>query len=76
MAVTEFPRDTRGIGIPVLRPAIGLAHQIVLTSTTNRNSVAFNTATKIISIYCPVDMHIEIGTVYHPQHLICPVRLN
>ena len=62
MSVTELPRDTRGFGIPVLRPAIAGAQTVAVTNTTNRNSTAFKADTKIISIYSTQDVHIEIGT--------------
>ena len=63
MAVTELPRDIRGLTISALRPMIGGAHQIAITNTTAINSVAFNDATRIIGIWSTQDCHIEIATV-------------
>ena len=48
---TLLPTDVNDNPIPAIRFKDGAAHNITSSLTSARNSTAFNTETKIISIY-------------------------
>lgn len=60
--MAQLPKDADGTSIPAVRLKQDGAHTIAATGTTARNAVAFNAATKIISIYATDDVWLRFGT--------------
>lgn len=58
---TLLPKDSNNETIPALRLKNGGAHQITVTSASNRNATAFSDSTRIISLYSTVPAYIAFG---------------
>lgn len=61
--MTLQPLDSNNNPIPALRLKNGGAHSIAATTSTARNSTAFNGSTEIVSIYTDVPVYIKMGDV-------------
>ena len=59
--MTTLPRDTDNNPIPALGLRSGGGHQINATSSSNRNAVAFNEDTRVISIYATDAIRVNFG---------------
>jgi hypothetical protein len=59
---TLFPVDNNNAPIPVLSLLTGGSHSIAVTATSARNSVAFNSETRVIGVYATVPMFIRLGS--------------
>ena len=58
---TSLPIDSQGNAIPALRPRPGAAHEIAVTSTSARNTIAFADDTQIISVFASVPCKVALG---------------
>ena len=58
---TLLPQDANDHPIPALRLKDGAAHTVPATATSARNTVAFDDATRIISIYTDVPVFLKFG---------------
>lgn len=58
---TYMPRDAHGHPIPAVRLKSGGAHSISATNSSARNSVAFATGTRIVSVYASGPVYINFG---------------
>lgn len=58
---TLLPQDNDNNPIPAMRFKEDKAHKIAVTGTSARNAVAFDTETRIISLYSDVDIFIRFG---------------
>jgi len=58
---TKLPVDVNDNPIPALRLKDSGAHSISITATSARNSTAFDTDTRIISIYSTTDVYLNFG---------------
>jgi hypothetical protein len=58
---TLLPTDANNFPIPALRLRTGASHTIAVTATSARNSVAFNAATRVISLCATVPMFVRLG---------------
>jgi hypothetical protein len=59
---TLLPRDADNNPIPALRlRASGGAHTISATATTARNSTAFSSETKVVSLYATGPVYVRFG---------------
>lgn len=58
---TLLPKDADNNAIPALRMRDGGAHNVSVTATSARNTIALNTETKIISLYATADMFVKFG---------------
>lgn len=61
MPPNTMPRNTGGAHTQVLRPLASGAHEIAISGATNRNSVAFNTDTRVIEIFSKTDCRFQTG---------------
>lgn len=59
--MTSLPMDSNNHPIPALKLKDSGAHTISASATSARNSTAFSTSTKIISIYADVPVYIKPG---------------
>lgn len=59
--MSSLPLDTNNNPIPTLRLKSGGAHQIAVSSVSNRNSSQFGEDTRVISIYSDVGVYIKMG---------------
>ena len=58
---TLLPKDQDNNPIPVLKMRDGGAHQIAATSTSTKNTTAFDTGTRVISLYATGPVYIKFG---------------
>lgn len=58
---TILPTDENNNPIPALRLRDGSAHKITVTATSSRNGVAFNTGTRVISLYATAPIYVRCG---------------
>lgn len=58
---TILPQDTNDNPIPALRLKNGGAHTISATSSSVRNTTAFDDDTRVISIYAAVPVYVAFG---------------
>ena len=58
---TRLPTDTNDVAIPALRLNPGAAHSITANTSSNRNSVAFDSGTRVISLYATEDVFVNFG---------------
>lgn len=58
---TRLPKDDDGNAIPAMRPS-GAAHSIAVTGTAAENATAFNSETRVISLYSTTDLFYKLGT--------------
>ena len=58
---TFLPQDSNDNPIPALRFKSGGAHSISATASSTRNSTAFATDTKIVSLYADVAVYVCFG---------------
>lgn len=58
---TLLPRDSNDIAIPALRFRDQAAHKITVTSSSARNSTAFNAETRVISLYATGPVFVRFG---------------
>lgn len=58
---TFLPQDSNQNPIPALRLKNGAAHSISVTSTSARNSTAFDADTRVISVYATVPVYLKFG---------------
>ncbi len=58
---TLLPIDSDNNPIPALRLKNNGAHSINVSATSARNSVAFDTNTKIVSLYATVPVYLALG---------------
>ena len=61
MTVTVLPRDVDDRVIPALRLRPGAAQTVAVTSASARPATAFNTETRVISLYATVPMFVRLG---------------
>lgn len=62
MARTSAPKDADGVALQALRPLLTAgSHQIIVTSTTARNSIAFGSASSALSLWALQDMFVRFG---------------
>ncbi len=59
--MTAQPLDNNNNPIPALRLKSAGAHSIAATATSARNSAAFASSTKIVSVYASVPVYIKMG---------------
>lgn len=60
---TFLPQDSNENPIPALRLKASGAHNIAASGSSARNSVAFNSNTRVISIYADVPVYLKFGGV-------------
>lgn len=58
---TLLPRDSDNNPIPAMRLRSGGAHSINSSTTTARNSTAFNAATRVVSLYATAAVYVKFG---------------
>lgn len=58
---TLMPKDSDNNSIPALRLKNNGAHSINVSSTSARNSTAFGTDTRVISLYATVPVYLKLG---------------
>lgn len=58
---TLMPVDANDLPLPVLRLRAGSAHHIAVTATSVRNTTAFNTDTRVLSLYATTPMYVRFG---------------
>jgi hypothetical protein len=58
---TILPRDAENVPMPALRLKDGGAHSVSVTSTSARNTVAFDSDTKIVSLYATGPVYLKFG---------------
>ncbi len=58
---TLLPTDADNNPIPALRLKSGAAHSIAATTTSARNTTAFNAATKVVSLYATAPVYVRFG---------------
>lgn len=58
---TFLPHDSNDNPIPALRLKEGGAHSIAATGASARNSTAFNSETKVVSLYSAVPVYVKFG---------------
>jgi len=59
---TLLPKDADSNPIPVMRLKSGGAHSLSATALSARNSVAFDAATKVVSLYATGPVYVKFGT--------------
>lgn len=60
--MTILPLDSNNNPIPALRlKASGGAHAITVSGVSARNSVAFSSTTRVISLYATTDVYVRLG---------------
>lgn len=59
---TLLPRDSENNIIPTIRLKASGAHSIAASTTSARNSTAFNIDTRVISLYATVPVFVKFGT--------------
>ena len=58
---TLLPKDADDNIIPALRLKSGGAHSISATGSSARNSIAFNSDTKVVSVYATAPVYLKFG---------------
>lgn len=58
---STMPLDANGASVQVLRLRANGGHTLAVTTTSSRNLVAFNSATRVVEIEADVDMWIAQG---------------
>lgn len=58
---TILPKDDDNNPIPALRLKDGASHRITASAVTNKNNNAFNSKTKVVSLYASEDIYLEFG---------------
>lgn len=58
---TLLPKDADNNIIPALRLKSGGAHTLAASATSARNSVAFNTQTRVVSVYATGPVYLKFG---------------
>jgi hypothetical protein len=58
---TLLPKDADNNPIPALRLRDNAAHTLSISAVSARNSVPFNTGTKVVGVYATVPVFIEFG---------------
>lgn len=58
---TILPTDENNHPIPALRLRESGAHKITVTGTSARNTTAFNTGTRVISLYATGAVYVKLG---------------
>lgn len=61
MTVTLLPRDADDRAIPALRLRPNAAHTLTVAGTSVRNPTAFNSETRVISVYATVPVFVRFG---------------
>lgn len=59
--MTTLPRDSDNTPIPALRLSPDGAHKIAATSSSARNTTAFNNTTRVVGLYATGDVYIKFG---------------
>lgn len=59
---TFLPQDSENNPIPALRLKDSGAHKVTVTGTSAANSTAFDSDTRIISLYATEDIFVKLGT--------------
>ncbi len=59
--MTTLPRDSDNTPIPALRLNPNGAHQINATSTSARNTTAFDSDTRVVSVYATGAVYMKFG---------------
>lgn len=59
--MTSMQKDGDGYPIPALRLRDDNAHSITVTSASARNTTAFESDTRVISVYATEDMYVRVG---------------
>ena len=59
--MTYLPVDDDNYPIPAMRPKVGAAHKITVTSTAARNSSTFNADTRVVSVYATGPVFLKFG---------------
>ncbi len=58
---TIMPTDENNNPIPALRLRDLAAHKITVTATSARNTTAFNTGTRVVSLYATGPVYVRFG---------------
>lgn len=58
---TFLPQDSNSYPIPALRLKNGGAHVVPLSVTSSRNAAAFDSATRIVSLYATAGAFVKFG---------------
>jgi len=58
---TFLPQDSNDNPIPALRLKSSGAHSVSATATSARNSTAFDSKTRVISLYADVPIYVNFG---------------
>lgn len=58
---TKLPLDSNDNPIPALRLKSGGAHTISTSAISARNSTAFDTETRVVSVYATQDVYLAFG---------------
>ena len=61
MTTTLLPTDANDQTIPALRLNPGKAHTIAVTATSARNTTAFDTDTRVVSLYATANVFVRFG---------------
>ena len=59
--MTLLPKDMNDNTIPALRLKDGAAHTITVSATAAENETAFDTSTRVISLYATVPVFVKFG---------------
>jgi len=60
---TKLPLDSNDNPIPALRLKDGAAHSISSGAVSNRNTTAFDSETRVVSVYATQDVYLKFGDV-------------
>lgn len=60
---TILPTDENNTPIPALRLRDGGAHKLTVTGTSVRNAVAFDSGTRVVSVYATGPVYLRSGGV-------------
>lgn len=58
---TLLPRDSNNVPLPAMRMKNDCAHCINVTSTSARNPSAFNSQTRVVSLYATGPVYLRFG---------------
>lgn len=58
---TILPKDINDTSIPALRLKQGGAHNIAVSASSARNTIAFDTQTRVISLYTTAPAYLAFG---------------
>ncbi|MFP4098751.1 MAG: hypothetical protein ACLFP8_08930 [Alphaproteobacteria bacterium] len=59
---TVLPQDSNDIPLPAMRLKTDRAHAVSVSTTSARNSAAFDTETRIVSLYATGPVYIKFGS--------------